>query len=207
MALSQVLPLLATAALSVLAGRVLGAELLGQQSLIAYCAALAAALLVGSLTDASIQALALDAGARGRPSAALERWVLATHISTGALAGIGLATYGLHRGELSAAWVLIGASTFLDAVGWAYAARTIAVDGWAKVTQVRLVAQLVSVLLSGAAVLSGYGVTGIFGASAVASLGLLVVSVARVDGVSADGRSGGRGRWCASGRCSQWGRC
>lgn len=176
MAVSQVLPLLTTAGLSVLAGRVLGAELLGQQSLIAYCAALAAALLVGSLTDASVQALATEAGARGgEPSPALERWVLRTHSSVGAVVGLLLVGTGVLRGELVAAWVLIGVAASLDAVGWAYAARSIAVHGWAAVAKSRLVAQLVSVALAAVALLSGLGIAGIFGASAVASLGLLVV--------------------------------
>lgn len=175
MALSHVLPLIATGALSVLAGRVLGADLLGQQSLIAFCGALISALVVGSLTDASIQALAAQAGADGRPGSALERWVLAAHVVAGGAGAVLLVTYGLLAGDLPLAWVALAVSCWLDAAGWGYGARTIAVVGWAPVARRRLVAQLASVALAVTAVLAGHGVTGIFVSGAVSSFVLMLV--------------------------------
>jgi O-antigen/teichoic acid export membrane protein len=172
-AISTLLPFLATAALSVVAGRVLGAELLGQQSLIAFVGALVVALLVNSLTDSSIRWLsAYRASAAGRV-ASLERWTMYAHAVAGLATAGALAGVGLLRGELVTSWLILAATAFLDAIGWGLSSRIIARDGWAPVARRRLATQLLAVGLGIAAVLAGLGIAGIFAANAVASVVLL----------------------------------
>jgi O-antigen/teichoic acid export membrane protein len=174
-AVSQLAPFVATGALSVVAGRVLGADLLGQQSLVAFGEALVSSLLVGSLTDASIQSLASRGSGSERDIASLRRWVVAAHTVAGLVAGGLVATYGLVRGQLTLAWLVAGFAAVVNAVGWGYGAKLIASVGWGPVARCRLVAQLAAVCLGIGAVLSGLGVPGIFAANVVASSGLLLV--------------------------------
>lgn len=172
LAASSLAPLVATAALSVVIGRVLGADLLGQQSLIAYGASLSGAVLVGSLTSATIQSLA--ARRDDKESASTTGWVVVTHAVLGLAAGLLLIAYGLLRGQFVAAWLVVALSGVLDAVGWGYAAKLIATDGWRPVARRRLVAQLAAIVLGLGAVLLGMGITGVFAANSLASAGLLL---------------------------------
>jgi O-antigen/teichoic acid export membrane protein len=173
--LSTVVPLLGTAALSVVAGRVLGAELLGQQSLISFSGALLTALLIVSLTDASIRTLAALRRSAADRVASLERWTFRVHAATGVLTGGALAGYGLLRGEFVSAWLVLALTVVLDGMAWGWSSQIIARDGWGPVARRRLITQVLAMVLGIAAVLAGLGITGIFLGAAAATLVLLVL--------------------------------
>ncbi len=174
-AASTLVPFLATAGLSVVAGRVLGPELLGQQSLVAFTGTLLSALLLTSLTDASIRSLSAAHASHPAGLAALQRWSLWAHLSAGAAVAAVLIGVGLLRGQLAAAWLAMAATVALDALCWAWSSRSIARDGWAPVARRRLVTQILAVVLGIAALLGGLGVAGIFLAAAAASAVLLLL--------------------------------
>jgi O-antigen/teichoic acid export membrane protein len=183
---SYVVPLAATTALSVAAGRVLGPTELGRQSFIAFCEAVLAGLVIGSLTNATVRALAEARGAGDRSREAHEsHWSAAAHLATGALVALALAVIGLFRPEDRVAFFLVAVSAFVNAVGWSFASRIVARRGWAPVAKRRLVAQLVAAGLGIVAVLAGFGIVGIFVANLVASLGLLASVRRRADAVPA----------------------
>ena len=192
-AVSQLLPFLATGVLSVVAGRVLGPDLLGKQSFIAFVAALVAALAIGSLTDATIQTLAATVG-RGEDDRVWdEAWPVRAHGLVGLVVGVLLAAYGFLLDQFLVAWLLVGLGALVDALGWGYAAPVIATSGWGPVARRRLVSQLCAVALGVAAVIVGWGVTGIFAANVLASVGLLAWSRAAVPSERAPRR--GRAPW------------
>lgn len=174
-AVSTIVPFLATAVLSVVAGRILGAELLGQQSLIAFAGQLGSALIVTSLTDACIRWLAAYRTGEPERVPGLERWTMRAHAVVGLVPALVLLTIGLTRGAYAAAWAIVAASVFLDALGWGCSSRIIARDGWAPVAQRRLVTQVLAVALGVLAVVAGYGITGIFAANLIGSLVLLIL--------------------------------
>lgn len=173
--LSTVVPLLATAALSVVAGRVLGAELLGQQSLISFCGALLTALVLISLSDATTRSLSARRAGDPEGVAPLERWTFWAHVGTGAVAGAALAAFGLARGEYVSAWLLLAATVALDAVAWGWSSQVIARDGWGPVARRRLITQVLAMVLGILAVLGGLGIPGIFLGAAVATVVLLLL--------------------------------
>jgi O-antigen/teichoic acid export membrane protein len=174
-AVSTTVPFLATAALSVVAGRVLGAELLGQQSLIAFVGQLLSAVAIMSLTDACIRWL--SAYRTGEPDrvAGLERWAMWAHLAAGVLAAGLLIAIGLARGTYVSAWAVVAATIVCDAVGWGRACRVIARDGWGPIARRRLITQLLAVGLGILAVLAGLGITGIFLANLVGSVVFVVM--------------------------------
>lgn len=179
-AASQLLPLVGTAALSVVMARVLGAEDLGLQSLVTYVEALVATLVVGSLTQASIRTLAATGLADG-PRIAW--WVGALHLlGTGVVAGV-LAAVGLLRDpDERTLWWLVVASTVVGGVGWSYAARHVAATGWTRFARWRLACQVTSAVLGVGAVLAGLGVAGVLAAAVLAALANLVLLARRVPG-------------------------
>jgi O-antigen/teichoic acid export membrane protein len=181
---SYVLPLLATTALSVAAGRVLGPSELGRQSFIAFCEAVLAGLVIGSLTNATVRALAEANGAGDADREAHEsRWSAAAHLASGAAVALGLAVIGLFRPADRLAFLVVAVSAFVNALGWSFAARIIPRAGWAPVAKRRLVAQLAAAGLGIAAVLGGLGIVGIFAANVVASAWLLATVRRRADPV------------------------
>jgi hypothetical protein len=175
MAVSSIVPFLATAALSVVAGRVLGAQLLGEQSLIAFVGALVAAVAVTSLTDASIRHLAATRAGAPQDVGPFERWTLRAHLGTGLAAALVIVGVGVVRGEHLDAWLVVAGSVLLEALAWAWSSRIISQDGWAPVARRRLLTQLLAVGLGTAAVLAGFGITGIFVSNALATIVLLAL--------------------------------
>lgn len=173
-ALGSVLPLAGTALLSVVAGRVLGAELLGQQSLIALVAALLAALVVNALGDATIRTLAAMRAADRSRVGSLEQWSVRAHAVTGLAVGAVVACTGLYRDELVVAWLLAAATVVADALGWSHGNVVIARDGWGQVARRRLVTQLLAIGLGVLGVLTGLGVAGIFLGTLLGSLAFLL---------------------------------
>lgn len=174
-AASTLLPYLATAALSVVAGRLLGAELLGQQSLIAFVGALIAAVVINSLTDASIRWLAATRTADPEAVPSLARWTTRGHLLAGVISGAVLAGIGVARGEYVTAWLIVAGTSVIDAYSWGWSSRIIARDGWAPVARRRLLTQSVGVGLGIVAVIAGLGIEGIFAANAVATVLLLAL--------------------------------
>jgi O-antigen/teichoic acid export membrane protein len=170
---SYLLPLVATTALSVAAGRVLGPSELGRQSFIAFCEAVLAGLVIGSLTNATVRALAEARGSGDTDREAHEsRWSAAAHLVTGAAVALGLVALGLVRPEDRLAFMVVAVSAFVNAAGWLFGARIIPHAGWSPVAKRRLIAQLAAAGLGIAAVLGGLGIVGIFVANVVASIGL-----------------------------------
>lgn len=171
-ALSLVAPMIASGALSVVIGRVLGSDLLGEQSLIAFGSSLLASVVVSSLNGASIQAMA---SRRDDPrNTASTRWVVGAHAAAGLVVGLLLSGYGILHGHFAIAWAVVGLSGLLDAIAWGFAAMVIARTGWSAVARSRLVAQLSAIALGVGAVVGHLGITGVFAANCVASAGLLV---------------------------------
>lgn len=172
---ANLVPLVGTLALSVTMGRILGPDLLGQQSFIAYIQALLSSLLVFTLTTASIQVLASDWGARDQERYDHDaRWSYWGHALGGAVSALTLSVIGISRGD-PWPWAVVALATLFDSFGWAYGARTIGRSGWKAVAARRLLWQLVGQVLAIGAVLVGWGITGVFAASATASAALLIV--------------------------------
>jgi O-antigen/teichoic acid export membrane protein len=170
-----------TLALSVVISRRLGAEVLGEQSLIAYVSSLMVSVLIYSFTSASVQLLASAGGARDQARMAwLSRWSFAAHLSGGAVAAGVMVAAGLTRPDNRELWLLAAVTAMVDSVGWAYACRDIAQRGWAGTSSRRLVAQAVSPLAAIVALLAGSGIQGVFIAQLSVSV-LLLVALRRVD--------------------------
>lgn len=197
-AASLVLPLGSTLALSVVIGRVLGPDLLGEQSLIAFVTSLVTSLGIFSFTNASIQMLAASSGADDAARTAhLARWSSSAHLLGGGAAAVFLVVFGTGHGTLHSAWYAAAACALLDAVGWALAAQVVARKGWAAVSRRRLLAQGLSPLLGIAAVLLGAGVLGVFASQTAVSL-VLTLALWRLHGNtvgSAVRRREGRPAW------------
>nr|WP_269779127.1 polysaccharide biosynthesis C-terminal domain-containing protein [Propioniciclava soli] len=172
-AASQFVPFLGTAALSVVAGRMLGAERLGLQSLIAYMEAALFAVIVQSATTSCIRALGDRYGAEDEAGQiAMSWWTIRFHLVVGAFGGLLLFGYSLlrHDGELS--WGLAAVSILATSAGWAWGAIIVAARGWKAIGQRRLVSQLAAAVLAIGAILLGGGIEWIFAANIVASLWL-----------------------------------
>ncbi len=205
-AASQLFPAVGTAVLSVVAARALGSNALGRQSLIAYVNAAAAAVVVGSLTSASLRHLGLLHGA-GDSTAELTRWTLRAHVAAGALVCALMAATGAAVGRDHVAWAVVGSVSLIDAAAMGIGLRVVVKDGWAPYARLSLIFQMVGPPLGIVGVLVGLGITGIFVGDGLAALGLLVAltclygprtrwSRALAAAVPADGaRLSPRGRW------------
>lgn len=175
-AASTVAPMAGTLVLSVVISRRLGADVLGEQSLVAYVASSLVSVLIYSFTAASVQLLASSVGAGDQARLAwLARWSYGAHLAGGVFSAGVLAGTGLVRGNFTSLWLLAAATALVDAVGWAHASRDIARRGWAPTSSRRLVAQAVAPLAGIVAVLAGTGVQGVFAAQLVVSVVLLAV--------------------------------
>lgn len=171
LAASQFIPFFATAVLSVVAGRLLGAERLGTQSLIAFSETLVSAIIVQTLTTAAIRTIA---AAHGRGSdqdlAAMNWWVVRAHLVLGVVAAGLLGGFAALRADGEFSWWLVVGSVLANAAGWAYGAVAVGNHGWGRVGRVRLVSQLGAAVLAIGALLAGGGIEWIFLANILASL-------------------------------------
>lgn len=175
-AAQMVLPLLGTTLLSIVLGRVLGPDLLGQQSLISYSEALLAGLLVMSLQTASLQLMSASLGAGKRDRAdTVARWAMAGQLVNGLICAAILIGVGWNSGYRWA-WVVAGLTALVNALGWGYATRVIAHTGsWTAVASRRLWTQLLSQVVAAVAVLLGAGLTAVFVANLVGGVLLLTL--------------------------------
>lgn len=173
-AAQMVLPLLGTTLLSIVLGRVLGPELLGEQSLISYSEALLAGLLVMSLQTASLQLMSASLGAGQRQRAdTVARWAMGGQLVNGLISATVLIGVGWNSGYRWA-WVVAGFTALVNAIGWGYATRVIAHTGsWTAVASRRLWTQLLSQVAAAVAVLMGAGLTAVFAANLVGAVLLL----------------------------------
>jgi len=174
-AASTVAPMGSTLLLSIVISRELGANALGEQSLVAYVASLMFSVLIYSFTTASVQLLASASGARDDARLAwLSRWSYGAHVVSGVVtAGVMVAT-GLGRNSYSELWFLAGTTAVVDAIGWAHASRNVARRGWTATSARRLIAQSISPLAGITAIYAGAGVAGVFVAHLVVALALMV---------------------------------
>ena len=171
---SNVLPMLGTAVLSVVMGRILGATELGTQSLIAYVSSLISALLVSAFTSTSIQVLAARYGARDETGFAhVGRWSFWSQTITGTVSAVILAGIGAFSSD-PLPWFIVALNAFIDGIAWGYATRITGVEGWTPVARLRLAWLSLAQILGIAAVLAGWGINGVFLGNVVASLGLLI---------------------------------
>ena len=185
-ALSQLLPALGTAVLSVAAGRYLGAGPLGQQSLIAYVNSALGAVVVYGLTQAALQSAGTLEGQHDtRRQAALERWAIGSHLGTGVVVLAVVASIGELSGKDRSSWLLIGVISVLDAVIDGMSVRMIMREGWAPIGRLRLYFQMIGPPLGIAFLFLGQGIFGIFLGDGIAALGLLVAVAVRYRRVSA----------------------
>ena len=174
---SNVLPMLGTAVLSVVMGRILGASELGTQSLIAYVSSLMSALLVSAFTSTSLQVLAARYGARDKAGFAhLGRWSFWSQTLTGTVSALVLVGIGAFSSD-PLPWFIVALNAFIDGVAWAYATRITGVEGWTPVARLRLGWLSLAQVLGIIAVFAGWGINGVFLGNVIASLGLLVMLV------------------------------
>ena len=174
-AASTVAPLAGTLALSIIISRELGADVLGEQSLVAFVSSMMISVVIMSFTTASVQLLASAGGSSQEARRAwLSRWSFRAHLAGGGLSAGILVGIGLGREQYSSLWMLAAVTTFVDAVGWAYAARDISRNGWTRTSARRLVAQAIGPVAGIVAIYAGLGVRGVFIAQLVVSLCLLV---------------------------------
>lgn len=175
-AAQMVLPMIGTTLLSIILGRMLGPDLLGQQSLISYSEALLAGVLVMSLQTASLQVMSAAHGARD--SAGAEHaawWGMAGQLLNGVVSATVLAAVGFGS-DYPVAWYLAALTALVNAVGWGYATRVIASTGsWTSVASRRLWTQILAQLAAAVAVLAGAGLNAVFAANLVGAVLLLFI--------------------------------
>ncbi len=175
-AASAVLPMGSTLALSIVISRLLGAEVLGEQSLVAYVSSLLVSVVIVSFTTASVRLIAAAGGAREEARLAhLARWSGWAHLAGGATSAAVLVAVGLGRDSYQALWFVAAATTVVDSLCWGSSSRHIARHGWGPTSVRRLVATGATPLLGIAAILLGAGITGVFVAQLVSASVLLVV--------------------------------
>lgn len=205
----MVVPLVLTALLSVVLARVLGADELGVQSLIAYSESIMFGVLVGSLVGAALQTMSA-AGGQGdrRLGRSLSAWQMRLQILNGL---VSLAVLGAvaTTSEYSLSWWLAGATTAVNSVGWAFAARIISHEGsWASVSVRRLVLQVASQIAGMLAVLAGAGIAGVFAANFVSAFVLTLLLHRRWRTMGAHRAAGrlpaGISRWPPRGLMRLW---
>ncbi|MEJ5915905.1 lipopolysaccharide biosynthesis protein [Pseudokineococcus sp. 1T1Z-3] len=172
---ATLLPMVSALGLSVAVSRVLGAEGLGLQSLLSYVQGFVLNTFVLSLTQAGIQLLSAARGAGDEASLGwLRRWSLQVHAVVGGLLSLLLLGLGVLRGESLVLWGVIAATAVVDALAYALTVRVVTYDGWARVSQRRLLSQGLGPLLGIAAVLGGLGLQGVFLGQLVGSSYLLL---------------------------------
>lgn len=173
-AASFLIPMLGAAALSVVIGRLLGPDVLGQQSLIAYVQALLTAMLVSVATDTAVRVLSTAAGAKDSELEERLRYMsLVVNTGGGAIAAVVLVCLGVATGD-PVPWTLVALASLADSIAWAYSASVIATQGWARISLRRLVWQSISQIVGIAAVAAGFGIVGVFSATLLAAIGTLI---------------------------------
>jgi O-antigen/teichoic acid export membrane protein len=175
-AASQLLPSVGVAGLSVVAARLLGADALGRQSLIAYVNSALGMVVVSGLSAAALRRLgALQGTGHVRQLARLGAWVVRAHAVAATLVFAVLVGVGLLLGRDRAAWTIIGFVTVLDAVVSGISVRVAVRQGWAEIGRLQLVAQFAGPPLGIVAVVIGFGIPGIFAGDGIAAAALLAV--------------------------------
>ncbi len=172
-AAQAVLPLLATAAISILIGRLLGAEALGYQSLVAYSLAILRGPTVIALYWASMQALAASRGAGSAASLrALAGWSIRAQWANGLLIALVLtATGSLSDSVYRWCWFLAALIGLVDAVGYGYSARVnVAHGNWISVSRRRLVQEFATQSAGIVLLLAGLGIEALFLAALMGSV-------------------------------------
>lgn len=176
-ATSQVVPMIGTAALSVVIGRILGADDLGLQSFISYVQALLVALLFAALTGATIQSLSSAVGAKDQDQFdRLARWSVLANSAGGILAGLILVVFGLFS-ETPLPWYLVALTAFINSIGWGYTSIEVARNGWSAVGIRRLITQSLSMALGVAFVLVGFGINGVFVANLIGAVIAMIMMI------------------------------
>lgn len=190
-AASQLLPTVGVAMLGVVAARMLGADALGRQSLIAYCNAALAMTLTGGLTRACLRIMGTLQGAGETDQLhRFSRWTTRVHLFSGSLVFLVMVVSGIAYGQEQFSWALIGAVSIIDALIMGVAVRVLLREGWAPLAKVRIVVGLVGPPLGIVGVLVGAGIAGIFAGDAVAALLMLAVVYVRYRNVGLDVPSG-----------------
>ncbi len=175
LAAATLTPLLAGAMVSVVLGRFLGPDELGQQSYIAFVQALLSALLVGSLFSLWVRQIS-EARAVGDMAMVevLSRQANVAGLVGGGISVVVLLTIGLRSDDI-VSWVACAIWALANAAALNYGARTVAAFGWAAVSRHNIIWQSVAPVLAVLAVLAGWGVAGVFVAYAFSETCLALV--------------------------------
>ena len=174
LAASNLIPMLPTLALSVVIGRVLGSEDLGQQSYIAYMTTLLWTLVVGVVATMALRVLGQAHGkADPHRIASLYQWTSIGQVGGSMLVATILLAFSAFS-ESRLAWQLSAATVFIDGLFSAKATSMIARRGWSTVARGRLMSQTAASFLGIAAVLLGMGIDGVFLANLAGSVALLI---------------------------------
>jgi O-antigen/teichoic acid export membrane protein len=162
-AASRLLPAMYTLVLSVVAARVLGPDLMGRQSFIAFVAATAVTLCTAGLPVAVMRHVGESAGAeRWDAVRVLLRWALRVE-SVAAVAGAGaLVAIGVTRDHLGAAWVLAGLACGLLVLQTVPNAILIGLQRWREASVVGVVTGLLGATTTVVVLALGGGVVGMF---------------------------------------------
>jgi O-antigen/teichoic acid export membrane protein len=191
-AASQLLPTIGVTVLGVIAARLLGADALGRQSLIAYCNSALGMTLQGGLTRACLRTMGYLQGSGDEEGLRrFTRWTTRAHVFAGTLVFGTMTLAGLAQGHDLPSWMLIGAVSIIDAAVMGVAIRVLLREGWAPLAKIRLVVGLLGPPIGIAAVLAGSGIIGIFAGDAVAAFLMMVVVFSRYRGVGLDGEQPG----------------
>lgn len=170
LAASQVVPVAGAALLSIVAGRMLGPDLLGLQSLVAFVEAAIFSVLTSPLTFACLRSVA---EARGRGQAVtvaqLNWWAIRAHYVIGFIGALLILVIALFDNGLNL-WYLSALSSLATAAGWAHGAVLAGSQGWSRIGRERLVSQLLSSLIAIVAILLGGGIEWTFIGPIIASV-------------------------------------
>ena len=179
-AASQLIPSVGTAALSVVAARALGSDALGRQSLIAFVNMAIAAVLVTSLSFASLRVMgSLDGKGEVAKLRAMGSWVIRAHVAAGLAVCSLVLVIGVFRHRDLLAWGLIGVVSIADAAVSGISIRVVIREGWAPISQRQLIFQMFGPPLGILGVYLGFGIPGIFAGDGIAAVGMLIAMIVR----------------------------
>lgn len=162
-AASRLLPAAYTLVLSVVAARVLGPDLMGKQSFIAFVVATTVTLCTAGMPLAVLRHVGESAGAQ-RFSAvhALLRWALRVEAFAAVVGATVLIAFGVTRDSLHAAWVLGGLTCALLVLQTVPAAVLMGLQRWKHASVVGVVTGLAGAVATVVVLALGGGVVGMF---------------------------------------------
>ncbi len=176
---------------SVIAARVLGPELMGRQSYIAWATLSIKVFVTGGIPVALIRSVGEWIG-RGRPGVAARLVRLAWRIELGgaAVAGVVVVSVGLHEHSLRSAWLWAAVACLLAVLHGVPYAVLLGTQQFRRAAAIGLIQGGLATVATAAVLLGGGGVAGMFAVEAAAaalSLGATTVLARRALSVGREG--------------------